>query len=259
VRDKGPAAIFQIKTSTAVGLLEQAFYFPRPRYQIIHFGYLALREYLPAVERRNPFAKSVEELLHLINSEPRPLSDVDDGQVVQDTRLITALPADALGVREQANLLVVANCGRSQARPASYFANGHVRHMNKSLDLKCTLSGNRRSTSKFRAENSEENHNGKEAIMNSKKNNGSKSITPPSPLIVKIAIATTFINSWIIFEEIVVDRTRLWHYMPFYRVGLFCTWDVLALAVILAVVFLGIAPFRRAAGRMIRKVCFWQQ
>jgi hypothetical protein len=80
-----------------------------------------------------------------------------------------------------------------------------------------------------------------------------KSITPPSPLIVKIAIATTFINSWIIVEETVVDRTRLWHYMPFYRVGLFCTWDVLALAVIPAVVFLGIAPLRRAVSRMVRK------
>jgi hypothetical protein len=80
-----------------------------------------------------------------------------------------------------------------------------------------------------------------------------KSITPPSPLIVKIAIATTFINSWIIFEETVVDRTRLWHYMPFYRVGLFCTWDVLALAVIPAVVFSGMAPLRRAVGRMVRK------
>jgi hypothetical protein len=82
------------------------------------------------------------------------------------------------------------------------------------------------------------------------KNEEMKSTTPPSPLIVKIAIATTFINAWIIFEETVVDRTRLWHYMPFYRVGLFCPWDVLALAVILLLVFLGIAPLRRAAGRM---------
>ena len=80
-----------------------------------------------------------------------------------------------------------------------------------------------------------------------------KAITPPSPLIVKIAIATTFLNSWVIFEETVVDRTRLWHYMPFYRVGLFCSWDVLALTVIPALVFLGIAPIRRAVGRMVRK------
>jgi hypothetical protein len=79
-----------------------------------------------------------------------------------------------------------------------------------------------------------------------------KPITPPSPLLVKVAIATTFINSWIIFEEVVVDRTRLWHYMPFYRVGLFCAWDVLALTVIPAFVFLGGAPLRRAFGRIVR-------
>jgi len=80
-----------------------------------------------------------------------------------------------------------------------------------------------------------------------------KSITPPSPLIVKIAIATTFINSWIIFEETVVDRTRLWHYMPFYRVGLFCAWDVLALTVIPVAVFSGVAPLLRAVGQIVRK------
>jgi hypothetical protein len=84
-------------------------------------------------------------------------------------------------------------------------------------------------------------------------NEKKKSIRPPAPLIVKIAIAITFINSWIIFEETVVDRTKLWHYMPFYRVGLFCTWDAVALAVILLLVFLGIAPLRRALGRMGRE------
>ena len=83
-------------------------------------------------------------------------------------------------------------------------------------------------------------------------NETKKSITPPAPLIVKIAIAMTFINSWIIFEETVVDRTKLWHYMPFYRVGLFCTWDAVAIAVILLLVFLGIAPLRRAFGRTVR-------
>jgi hypothetical protein len=78
-----------------------------------------------------------------------------------------------------------------------------------------------------------------------------KPTASPSPLIVKIAIAITFINSWIIFEEVVVDRTRLWHYMPFYRVGLFCAWDVLALTAIPAFVFLGVAPLRHAFGRIV--------
>ena len=80
--------------------------------------------------------------------------------------------------------------------------------------------------------------------------------TPPLPLIVKIAIAMTFINTWIVFEETVVDRHGLWRYMPFYRVGLFCAWDLSVLTVILVVVLLSVAPLRRSAGRLIRKLCF---
>jgi hypothetical protein len=65
------------------------------------------------------------------------------------------------------------------------------------------------------------------------------------PLLVKIAIALTFFNSWVLFEETVVDRHGLWKYMPFYKVGIFCVWDVVALSAI------GIALWR-----MTRK---WQQ
>jgi hypothetical protein len=88
------------------------------------------------------------------------------------------------------------------------------------------------------------------------KNEETKPTTPPLPLIVKIAIALTAINTWIIFEEIVVDRHGLWRYMPFYRVGLFCAWDFSVLTVVLLVVLLSVAPLRRAALRMVRKVCF---
>ena len=52
------------------------------------------------------------------------------------------------------------------------------------------------------------------------------------PLIVKIAVVLTFLNSWVLFEETVVDRHGLWRYMPFYKVGLFCTWDIAALLII---------------------------
>jgi hypothetical protein len=83
-----------------------------------------------------------------------------------------------------------------------------------------------------------------------------KSTTPPSRLIVKIAIAMTSINTWILFEEIVVDRHGLWRYMPFYRVGLFCAWDASVLTVILLIVLLSVARLRRVALRMVRKICF---
>ena len=71
--------------------------------------------------------------------------------------------------------------------------------------------------------------------------------TTPLRLIVKIAIALTAINTWILFEEIVVDRHGLWHYMPFYRVGLFCAWDAAVLTVTLLLLLLSVAPFRRGS------------
>lgn len=46
------------------------------------------------------------------------------------------------------------------------------------------------------------------------------------PLIAKVAVGMTFLNTWVLFEEIVVDRQGLWRYMPFYRVGDFCVWDL---------------------------------
>ena len=77
------------------------------------------------------------------------------------------------------------------------------------------------------------------------------STTPPLPLIAKIAIAVTFINTWVIFEETVVDRHGLWRYMPLYRVGLFCVWDAAVLAVTLLLLLVSVAPFRRRSGAML--------
>lgn len=72
-----------------------------------------------------------------------------------------------------------------------------------------------------------------------------KSTTPRLPLIAKIAIAMTFINTWVLFEETVVDRHGLWRYMPFYRVGLFCAWDAAVFAITLLLLLVSVAPFRR--------------
>ena len=77
------------------------------------------------------------------------------------------------------------------------------------------------------------------------------STTPPLPLIAKIAIAMTFINTWVIFEETLVDRHGLWRYMPFYRVGLFCVWDAAVLAVTLLLLLVSVAPFRRRSDPML--------
>ena len=69
---------------------------------------------------------------------------------------------------------------------------------------------------------------------------------PRVPLVVKVAVALTFFNSWVLFEETVVDRHGLWEYMPFYGVGVFCAWDLAALLVIVPLVWYA---FRRSKRR----------
>ena len=75
-----------------------------------------------------------------------------------------------------------------------------------------------------------------------------KSTTLPLPLIAKIAIAMTFINTWVIFEETIVDRHGFWRYMPYYRVGLFCVWDAAVLAITLLLLLVNVRPSRRRDG-----------
>src|ERR1700730_17783730 len=79
--------------------------------------------------------------------------------------------------------------------------------------------------------------------------NTKTSTTPHLPLIAKIAIATTFLNAWVIFEETVVDRYGLWRYMPFYRVGLFCVWDAAVFAVTLLLLLVSVVRSCRRDAR----------
>lgn len=67
------------------------------------------------------------------------------------------------------------------------------------------------------------------------------------PLIVHVAVGLTFFNTWVLFEETVVDRRGLWRYMPFYRVGDPCVWDVGVALLIVAGVWWA-ARRRRAGG-----------
>ena len=73
----------------------------------------------------------------------------------------------------------------------------------------------------------------------------SKEAAPRLPLIVKIAVALTFFNSWVLFEETVVDRHGLWQYMPFYKVGNFCLWDVAALLIVVPSVWYAFRRWRQ--------------
>lgn len=59
-----------------------------------------------------------------------------------------------------------------------------------------------------------------------------ESTSPTTPSIVRFAVWLTFFNTWVLFEETVVDRHGLWQYMPLYRVARLCAWDVGAAVVI---------------------------
>ena len=58
------------------------------------------------------------------------------------------------------------------------------------------------------------------------------------PLSVQIAFALTLLNSWILFEETIVDRTALRHILPNYGTGVACVWDAGAVLVIIGLVIL---------------------
>ena len=53
-----------------------------------------------------------------------------------------------------------------------------------------------------------------------------------TPGIVRFAVWLSFFNTWVLFEETVVDRYGLWEYMPYYRVGRLCSWDIGAMALL---------------------------
>jgi hypothetical protein len=52
------------------------------------------------------------------------------------------------------------------------------------------------------------------------------------PGIAIIGIGLTLMNTWVLFEETVVDRFGLHKFMPLYQVGKPCIWDLAAVAVI---------------------------
>jgi len=44
--------------------------------------------------------------------------------------------------------------------------------------------------------------------------------------LARFAVWLTFFNTWVLFEETIIDRHGLWEYLPYYRVGRLCAWDI---------------------------------
>ena len=58
------------------------------------------------------------------------------------------------------------------------------------------------------------------------------------PVAIQVGFGLTLLNSWVLFEETVVDRTSLAQLMPGYQIADACIWDAGATVVIIALVLL---------------------
>jgi hypothetical protein len=54
------------------------------------------------------------------------------------------------------------------------------------------------------------------------------------PWIVRIVLGLAVFNLWVSFEEFVIDRLGIWRYLPYYKFGRLCVWD-LTVAIAIAV------------------------
>jgi hypothetical protein len=53
------------------------------------------------------------------------------------------------------------------------------------------------------------------------------------PAFAKFGIGAGVLFIWTVFEHEVIERFGIYQYMPFYRVGAICAWDILAITVII--------------------------
>ena len=59
----------------------------------------------------------------------------------------------------------------------------------------------------------------------------------PSASTIQIVFGLTLLNTWVLFEETIVDRTVLARLMPGYQIGDACIWDAGATVAILALIW----------------------
>jgi hypothetical protein len=56
------------------------------------------------------------------------------------------------------------------------------------------------------------------------------------PMAIQAGFGLVLLNSWILFEETIVERTSLARLLPNYQAGFACVWDAGAVIVIAGVV-----------------------
>ena len=67
------------------------------------------------------------------------------------------------------------------------------------------------------------------------------------PGLVRWGLVAAYFTAFVCFEEFVIDRHHWDRFLPLYRVGDLCVYDVLALAAIVLTVF---RPWRRTTPRV---------
>jgi hypothetical protein len=68
-------------------------------------------------------------------------------------------------------------------------------------------------------------------------------------MVVKVATGVASFTLWMCLEEFVIDRSGFWRYMPYYKKGDACVWD---LAVFLLIVT-GLWGLSSLAGTQTRR------
>jgi len=57
------------------------------------------------------------------------------------------------------------------------------------------------------------------------------------PWTVRVILGLATFNLWWSFEEFVIDRFGVWRYLPDYKFGRLCVWDLTVALVIAAVIW----------------------
>jgi len=73
--------------------------------------------------------------------------------------------------------------------------------------------------------------------------------------LVQLAVALSLFNSWVLFEETVIDRLGWWQHLPCYRVGRFCEWDAAAIFIILCIWLVAFPSARTRVTLIPKRAC----
>lgn len=69
------------------------------------------------------------------------------------------------------------------------------------------------------------------------------------PRWVRLAAALTLFNTWVLIAEFVIDRYGIDEFLPFYRYGDVCLWDI-AVIIGIAVMFVRASRIPRASANL---------